>query len=159
MSEQFTGRHFLLIIMAFFGVIIAVNVTMAVYANSSWTGLVVHNSYVAGLEFNKKSREHREQAALGWDATLTGADGTLRFSLVDDKGQPVKLKSGAASFRRPVSDAEDTILTLAPTSGAALDAPFAIGDGVWILVIEADAGRDAPWRESHRIVVRNGAIK
>lgn len=159
MSQQFTGRHFLLIMVAFFGVIIAVNITMAVYANTSWTGFVVRNSYVAGLEFNQKSREHREQLALGWSATLTGGDGTLRFALADAEGRPVALKAGAASFRRPVSDAEDTTLALAPASGEALDAPFALADGAWIVEIEADAGRDVPWREIHRITVKNGAIE
>ncbi len=159
MSQQFTGRHFLLIMVAFFGVVITVNVTMAVYANTSWTGLVVRNSYVAGLEFNRKSREHREQAALGWDATLTGADGILRFALADTQGNPVALNAGTAQFRRPVSDAQDIALALAPAAGGALDAPFALGDGAWIVEIEADAGRDVPWREIHRITVRDGAIK
>lgn len=159
MSQQFTGRHFLLIMVAFFGVIITVNITMAVYANTSWTGFVVRNSYVAGLEFNRKSREHREQVALGWDTTLTGSEGTLRFALADDQGNPVVLKAGTAQFRRPVSDAQDATLALAPTPDGALDAPFALGDGAWIVEIEADAGRDVPWHEIHRITVRDGAIK
>lgn len=159
MSQQFTGRHFLLIMVAFFGVIITVNVTMAVYANTSWTGFVVRNSYVAGLEFNRKSREHREQVALGWNTTVTGTDGTFRFALADAEGNPVALKAGTAQFRRPVSDAQDTTLALAPTPDGALDAPFALGDGAWIVEIEADAGRDVPWHEIHRIIVRDGAIK
>lgn len=159
MSQQFTGRHFLLIMVAFFGVIVAVNVTMAVYANTSWTGFVVRNSYVAGLEFNRKSREHREQVALGWSTTLTGAGGTFRFALADAEGRPVELKAGTATFRRPVSDAQDTTLALAPATGGALDAPFAIGEGAWIVEIEADAGRDVPWHEIHRIVVKGGAIE
>jgi nitrogen fixation protein FixH len=145
MSQQFTGRHFLLIMVAFFGVIVAVNITMAVYANTSWTGFVVRNSYVAGLEFNRKSREHREQVALGWNTTVTGTDGTFRFALADAEGNPVALKAGTAQFRRPVTDAEDTTLALA--------------DGAWIVEIEADAGRDVPWHEIHRIIVRDGAIR
>jgi len=159
MSQQFTGRHFLLIMVAFFGVIITVNVTMAVYAHKSWTGFVVRNSYVAGLEFNKKSREHREQVALGWKTVLSGADGTFRFALADAEGGAVALKAGTATFRRPVSDAEDMTVALAPADGGALDAPFAIGDGTWVVEIEADAGREVPWHEIHRIVVKNGTIE
>ena len=41
--------------LAFFGVIIAVNVVMATLASTSWTGLVVENSYVASQEFNRKA--------------------------------------------------------------------------------------------------------
>ncbi|RWK14298.1 FixH family protein, partial [Mesorhizobium sp.] len=48
----FTGRHMLAIILAFFGVVIAVNLTMATLANTSWTGLVVENTYVASQQFN-----------------------------------------------------------------------------------------------------------
>ena len=50
----FSGRHMLLTMLAFFGVIIGVNLTMAWFARSSWTGLVVENSYVASQEFNAK---------------------------------------------------------------------------------------------------------
>ncbi|TGV41583.1 cytochrome oxidase, partial [bacterium M00.F.Ca.ET.168.01.1.1] len=38
--REFTGRHMLVIILAFFGVVIAVNLTMATLASTSWTGLV-----------------------------------------------------------------------------------------------------------------------
>jgi nitrogen fixation protein FixH len=36
----FTGYHMLAILVAFFGVIISVNLLMAYYANSSWSGLI-----------------------------------------------------------------------------------------------------------------------
>ncbi|ESY87148.1 FixH family protein, partial [Mesorhizobium sp. LNHC229A00] len=64
--REFTGRHMLAIIPAFFGVVIAVNLTMATLANTSWTGLVVENTYVASQQFNRKAEEGRAQAALGW---------------------------------------------------------------------------------------------
>lgn len=158
-TPQFTGRHMLAVMVVSFGIIIAVNVTMAVYANTSWTGFVVHNSYVAGLEFNRKSQEHRRQVALGWSSALAVADGAVRFSVTDAQGRAVVLKAGTASFRRPVSDAEDAHLVLAPAPGGALEAPFALRDGPWIVEIEADDGREAPWREIRRISVRDGAIR
>lgn len=158
-SPQFTGRHMLAVMVTFFGVVIAVNVTMAVYANTSWTGFVVHNSYVAGLEFNRRSQEHRRQVALGWSSALAVADGTVSFGVADAQGRPVALKSGTASFRRPVSDAEDTHISLAPARGGALEAPFALRDGPWIVEIEADDGREAPWREIRRIGIRDGATR
>ena len=52
--KEFTGRHMLAIMLAFFGTIIAVNLVMAIFASRSWTGLVVKNSYVASQEFNEK---------------------------------------------------------------------------------------------------------
>lgn len=159
MNRQFTGRHFLLIILAFFGVIIGVNITMAVYANTSWTGFVVRNSYVAGLDINRRLQESRDQAALGWSAQLSGSDGTFRFALADAAGGAVWLKNGTAVFRRPVSDAEDVAIDLSPSSNGALDAPFALADGAWIVEIEADTGRQTQWRDSHRVFVKDGAIQ
>ncbi len=50
-SKEFTGRHMWLLAVSFFGVIISVNIVMAVSAARTWTGLVVENSYVASQEF------------------------------------------------------------------------------------------------------------
>ena len=58
-SREFTGRHMLVIMVAFFSVIIAVNLTMAFFARSSWTGAVVENTYVASQQFNRKAAEGR----------------------------------------------------------------------------------------------------
>ena len=53
MSRPFTGRHMAMILVAFFGVVIVVNLIMARYASSTFGGIVVENSYVASQEFNK----------------------------------------------------------------------------------------------------------
>ncbi|TIV43240.1 MAG: cytochrome oxidase, partial [Mesorhizobium sp.] len=89
--REFTGRHMLVIILAFFGVVIAVNLTMATLASTSWTGLVVENTYVASQQFNKKAEEGRAQAALGWTGKLTIAWGEVRYGLADVAGKPVPL--------------------------------------------------------------------
>ena len=52
MTRQFTGRHMLAILIAFFGTVIAVNMVMAVLATRTFGGLVVENSYVATRQFN-----------------------------------------------------------------------------------------------------------
>ena len=77
--------------LAFFGVIIAVNVVMATLASTSWTGLVVENSYVASQEFNRKAEEGRAQAALGWKSRLTIAGGEIRYALTDAAGTAIAL--------------------------------------------------------------------
>jgi nitrogen fixation protein FixH len=38
-----TGWHVLAIVLAFFAVVIGANLTLAVFAHSSWTGLVVED--------------------------------------------------------------------------------------------------------------------
>ncbi len=155
----FTGLHMLAIMIAFFGIIIAVNVTMAVTASTSWTGLVVKNTYVASQEFNRKAQEGRAQAALGWAATLAVSDGTVRFTLADADGVMKPMQGGTATFRRPVGDVEDTVVTLAAQPDGSINGPVALADGVWIVEVRAEAGLAHPFRESRRLSIRNGAAR
>jgi nitrogen fixation protein FixH len=157
-EARFTGWHLVAVMVAFFGVIIGVNVFMAVLANTSWTGLVVKNSYVAGLEFNEKSEEARAQDALGWKATLEIVDGGLRYALVDASGSGVTLASGSATFWRPTSDREDVTVNLDLVADT-LTAPVDLGDGVWIVAISVDAGLDHPYRDTRRIHLKEGTLR
>ena len=52
-ATPFTGRKMLFSVLAFFGVIIAANMTMMTFALTTHTGTVVPNSYVASQDFNK----------------------------------------------------------------------------------------------------------
>ncbi|MGE0776676.1 MAG: FixH family protein, partial [Sphingomonadaceae bacterium] len=52
MTRSFTGRHMAIILIAFFGVVIAVNFYMARMAIGTFGGTVVDNSYVASQRFN-----------------------------------------------------------------------------------------------------------
>ena len=63
--QGFTGRHMLLVTTSFFAVVISVNVTMAWFASSSWSGLVVENTYVASQEFNHRAAEMKAMTASG----------------------------------------------------------------------------------------------
>lgn len=66
MTRRFTGWHFTAIIFAFFGVVIAVNMTMAVLAVRTFGGVVVDNSYVASQQYNHWLEAARRQEKLGW---------------------------------------------------------------------------------------------
>ena len=155
----FTGFHMLAIMIAFFGVIIAVNVTMAVTASTSWTGLVVKNTYVASQEFNRKAQEGRAQAALGWTATLTVRDGAVRFALADTDAAIKPIQGGTATFRRPVNDVEDRVVTLAAMRDGSLTGSVALADGAWIVEVQAEVGLAHPFRETRRLSIRDGAIR
>jgi nitrogen fixation protein FixH len=156
---EFTGRHMLFVMLAFFGVIIAVNVMMATLASTSWTGLVVENSYVASQEFNRKAEESRAQAALGWNSRLTIAGGEVRYALTDASGTAIALGRVEAQFRHPAYAAEDQALTLTQAGGSEFSAPLGVHDGLWVVEIAADAGLDRPYRDIRRIVVANGAMQ
>ncbi|CDX12371.1 Nitrogen fixation protein FixH [Mesorhizobium plurifarium] len=162
--REFTGKHMLVSILAFFTVVIGVNVTMATLAQTSWTGLVVENTYVASQQFNEEAKKGRAQAALGWKGKLTVASGEVRYSLVDSQGKPVPLRGVKVLFRHPAYEAEDEALTLAAVAGGAGSADaFAVRhtprNGVWIVEIDADAGLASPFRDVRRVMISNGALQ
>ena len=157
--REFTGKHMLAVILAFFGVILAVNLTLATLANTSWTGLVVENTYVASQQFNKKAEEGRAQAALGWTGKLTIAWGEVRYSLTDAAGKPVALHGVKVLFRHPAYESEDKSVTLALATGQEFAAQHMPKDGVWIVEVDADAGLAEPYREVRRIMISHGALQ
>lgn len=73
-ARPFTGRHMATILIAFFGVVIAVNFFMAYVAVSGFGGTVVDNSYVASQNYNRWLAEGRAQAALGWRIAVSRTD-------------------------------------------------------------------------------------
>lgn len=156
---EFTGWHMLAIMVAFFSVIIAVNLTMAFFAQSSWTGFVVENTYVASQQFNQKAAEGRAQAALGWNPELTMADGEIQYRLVDGNGNAVTASQVIANFRRPVSDLEDQDVVLVLQSDGSFSAPVDLGDGVWIVEIHTEAGIGHPYRDVRRLSLKDGVVQ
>lgn len=66
MNKRFSGRHMTAILLAFFGVVVAVNLTMAMVATRTFGGTVVENSYVASQKYNGWLEAARKQQQLGW---------------------------------------------------------------------------------------------
>jgi len=64
-ARPFTGRKMAAIMVAFFAVVIIVNVYMAREASSTFGGVVVENSYVASQQYNRWLDEASAENALG----------------------------------------------------------------------------------------------
>ncbi len=130
-QRQFTGTHMLLIMVAFFGTIIAVNLTMAMYASSSWTGLIVKNSYVASQAFNQELGQARQQAARGWTGAIEYKANGLELTVTDKAGTPVHLNNVVALVGRPAYEQSDMTLGLAAQGAGMYRADTALAPGVW----------------------------
>lgn len=154
----FTGRHMAMIIVAFFAVVVGVNVTMATLARWSWSGLVVRNTYVASQEFNGKVAAAREQAALGWSARLDLADGRVEVALVDAGGRAVPLESARLNLRSPATDREDSSVALT-RDGDAFAGKLSLRDGAWVAEIVATAAGGREWHDTRRILIQGGRLK
>lgn len=81
-QKPFTGRHMLIVMLSFFGVIIIVNLTMATLATKSWTGLVVKNGYIASQHFNENQKAHEKLVAAGWQSSLEYKNGIFTLTLM-----------------------------------------------------------------------------
>ncbi|WP_438754621.1 FixH family protein [Pararhizobium sp. O133] len=158
-TKEFTGWHMLLIMVAFFGVIIAVNITMARFAGSSFGGLVVGNSYVASQEFNGKLQQGREQVALDWTSAFSITDGTVRYRLTDRDGKAVPVTSVSVRFHHPSYEAADWTIDLQLKGDGAFEAAHVARDGTWNVQIDSEVGRKVPYRDIRRIVIRNGEFQ
>lgn len=158
-EREFTGFHMAAVLALFFGVIISVNLTMAYFANSTWSGLVVKNSYVASQEFNGKVEQVKAQEALGWKGSLTSSSGVVRWSLIDAGGKPVAADAVTVRFRRPVTESADATVSMAPSGNVDWQADFPLADGIWIAVIDVKSVSHGQWRETLRFSVKDGVIK
>lgn len=151
--KEFTGRHMWYLAIGFFGVIIAVNITLAVLSSATWTGLVVSNSYVASQEFEDKRIAHEAQLAAGWDATFTYAPGLATLTVVDAAGKPVELGTATLQINRPVGGHDDQAVTFDRTATGGYVAALTLEPGVWEAMVRAAETSQGPFELHERFSV------
>ncbi len=139
---QMTGWKFLGIMVFGFGVIIAVNLTLAFKAVATFPGLETKNSYVASQSFDV---ERTAQLALGWDAQAAVKAGQLRVSFRKD-GVAVKPVIASAVLGRATNVASDQTPILV-FDGADFVAPVNLGGGNWNLRLVAIAPDGTEFRQ------------
>jgi nitrogen fixation protein FixH len=151
------GYHILMIFIAFFGVIITVNLIMARAAVTNWTGLVVKNSYVASQHFNEKIAAHDEIAALGWRETARAEGRNFIWGVTDAKGATVAARRVTVSFTRPIGVKDDATVVAAPLpDGSLAPIPFP-APGRWNVTVKAEFDGVAGLESIHRFEVKPGA--
>lgn len=137
MTGPFTGRHMAAILIAFFGVVILVNLAMARLANTTFGGVVVENSYVASQHFNRWLDEAEAEKALGWKASvLRRADGRVEAALA---GMPEGAATLTALARHPLGREADRVLSFVPAGQGRYLSTVPLPDGRWRLRLEVRA--------------------
>lgn len=142
-EKPFTGRKFLMIVIAFFGVVIAVNVTMAVKAVKTFPGLEVSNSYVASQTFDK---DRAAQEALGWVVEPSYERGFLSLVIRDRGGLPAPVSDISVLVGRTTMANED-VRPEFRYSGGIFSAPVELGHGAWLIHLEAKAQDGTMFRQ------------
>jgi nitrogen fixation protein FixH len=140
MRRAFTGRHMLAIMLAFFGVVVAVNMLMATLAARTFGGTVVDNSYVASQKFNSWLAEGRAQERLGWRAE-TRVDGDRRIVVtVADRGGALAGAQVRAVARHPLGRAPDVELGFRAGAAGSYVSLAPLPAGRWLVHLEVRRG-------------------
>jgi nitrogen fixation protein FixH len=148
-ERQLTGWHVLAMLVAFFGVIIGVNLVMAYLANSTWSGLVVANGYVASQNFDSDLARARAQEALGWQVSFENDSTAVRLTFLDRNGKAIDGLAITGDLERTVTDKQDQALAFSATGPGVYAAPAALTPGVWEVEIHARGNADIP--DYHKI--------
>jgi nitrogen fixation protein FixH len=151
--ETFTGWHMLAVMVLFFGTIITVNLTMAYYASSSWSGLLVKNTYVASQKFDEQVAIEREMQQRGWLSDLSVDAGAITYRLADAAGSPVIADVVTVFFNRPVGTGQDRLVTLRHNGDGVYFAVQDLPNGQWVAKVRATRDGGLIYRESRRLHV------
>ena len=140
MTKELKGRHVAIMFVVAFSIIIAVNLTLAFNAVSTFPGLEVKNSYVASQEFNDRLKEHQ---ALGWTIRAEMSGGLLILHITDKTGAPVEVAELQAVVGR-ATHVEDDFSPEFIFDGQAYATPVSLGKGNWNirLVAKDSAGAE-----------------
>ncbi len=131
-KKPLTGRKVFLMFAAGFGLIIAVNVVMAVQAVRTFPGLEVRNSYVASQSFDA---DRAAQNGLGWELGIERTEDRLVLSVSDLAGAVVEVSSVTATLGRTTHTREDQPLEFLAVQDR-WETPVALAPGRWLLRIE-----------------------
>jgi len=145
--RRFTGWHMLAMMVGFFGVVIAVNVTMARIALGSFGGVVVENSYVASQEFNGWLDAAETQEKLGWQVeTSWREDGRLALQV---SGAPDALVA-TASVRHPLGHLPTRELVFEQSPSGEYVSTEELPQGRWTMRLTLASDTDE-WRREEEL--------
>ena len=150
MTRQFTGRHMAMVLVAFFGVVITVNLIMARFAISTFGGVVVENSYVASQTFDK---DMAAQKALGWTLDYGYSRGHMTLAFRDAAGRPVAVQGLTALVGRVTETAQDQTPNFTLAEGV-YTAPVTLDGGRWMIMVEAKANDGTRFHQRLSLVVK-----
>jgi nitrogen fixation protein FixH len=137
--KEITGRHVLLALVGFFGVMLLANGIFLYFALSTFDGLSTPHPYQEGLHYNERIAEERRQAALGWSYRLavTG-ERRLELTIRDKTGNPVSGLEVRGDIARAVADrVTGPRLLKEGSAGTYVVSVEDLEPGNWIVSLEA----------------------
>ena len=156
---KFTGLHMALCMIAFLSVIIAVNLFMASLASSSWTGLVVKNSYVASQKFNGNLSAAKAQKIRGWRSLIQYQNDEFKIEFLDKDAQNLDITNAQLFVGRPAFEQKDQLVKLNKLVDGTYATKLSLGFGEWSIRITGTNGAYSYRRDERLIVDAQGVGK
>jgi nitrogen fixation protein FixH len=152
------GRHVLMGLIGFFGVMLLANGLFLYFAVATFSGGDTSNAYRKGLNYNETLEAAERQAERGWQTEVQYDDksGRLQLSFLDKTAAPVTGLDVGAEISRPATNREDRSVRLKEVSHGVYAADVALTPGLWVISIasrEAGTARAASYRWKRRLFV------
>lgn len=153
-EHRLTGRHVLLITLAFFGAIFAVDGAFAWRALATFPGEVSSTAYEDGLAYNRTLAAREQATALSWRVDVAGSRsrGSVLVRVVDAQGAPIPGLSVAGSLTRPATLAGRQSLVFHGVRPGVFSAEAPVGPGAWDLTLQARDGHGHVFEAERRLV-------
>ncbi len=156
METRLTGKHILIILLGFFGVVAVVNAAFIYLAVSTGPGEEQGATYEAGLRYNSTLAEERTQDTLHWrHQTLLPQGSRMRVAITNGDGAPVPGLAVAGRLSRPASKEADRSLVFREVDAGVYEADLGTaGAGSWILTFAAEKARPGSEPATYRVKER-----
>lgn len=156
--REVTGRMVLICLIAFFGVVTAVNAVMIRAATSTFGGVETGSSYQAGLAFKRETEAAREQDARHWqvraDVRLSGDRMVVEIDARDAGGKPIAGLVATAVLHHPTDARADHEVAVNETTGGHFHGTTIASPGQWDIRIELARDGERLFRSRSRIVLQ-----
>ena len=159
-TRPLSGRAVLGWLVAFFGVVIGVNLVMMKLAIDTLPGTDVDSAYKASLAYNAEIHAAQDQAARRWSVTghlERDPDGAAAVNVEARDAFNVPLTGLVFSVRlaRPTDKRADRAVALLERGPGLYRGQVAdVGLGQWDLVIEADRGSERLFLSRNRVILK-----
>ncbi len=156
--KPLTGRAVLVMLLAFFGIVIGVNATMMKLAVATLPGTEVDSAYSASIGYEKEIAAARDQSARNWQISAhlerTGDGATLQIDARDKSGRPMTGIKFLGRLERPTDKRADLEVALSEVGiGIYRGKAAAVAAGQWDLVLEGNAAGERVFLSKNRVVL------
>lgn len=141
---KLTGRGVLIWLLAFFGVIVAVDGYFIIASVATYRGEDEQKPYLQGVEYNATLARRAAQRRNGWTARITlgrhGAGACIDVVLTDRKGRPEDIAGLTGELRHPSDENRDRPLRFQALGQGRYEARIdGVTRGAWDVLIASNS--------------------